>query len=213
MKGNEKIVILGASVFAEEVADVLSQIGKYELVGFVEGINRERCNETLLGLPITWIEDVGQLKNKCQGICAVGSTKRKHFIQQAVNAGLSFASAVHPSAHVSYTSEFGHGTIVNPGVIIAAHTAIGSHVIINRGALIGHHAKIGDYVTISPGANIAGRTRIGDCCYIGMGSIVIDGISIGRNSVVAAGAVVTKDVSENVMVAGIPAKITKKLVG
>ena len=211
MKDKKRIAILGASVFAEEVADIVTQIENYELVGFIEGIDRAKCKETLLGLPILWIDDVGKLKNGLQGICAVGSTKRKYFIQQAVNAGLSFTSAVHPSALVSKTSILGEGTIVSPGAIIAAHTAIGSHVIVNRGALIGHHAKIGDYVTISPGANIAGRTQIGDCCYIGMGSIIIDGITIGRNSVVAAGAVVTKDVPESVMVAGMPAKIMKKM--
>lgn len=211
MEEKKKIIIMGASVFAEEVADIISQTGIFELVGFVEGMSRERCKEKLLGLPITWIEDVGPMQNECQGICAVGSTKRKQFISQALNAGLKFTSVVHPSAQVSDSSRVGQGTIVSPGVIVAAQTTIGSHVIINRGALIGHHAKIGDYVTISPGANIAGRTLIGDCCYIGMGSIVIDGISIGRNSIVAAGAVVTRDVPESVMVAGIPAKVTKQI--
>jgi UDP-perosamine 4-acetyltransferase len=213
MKEKKKIIILGASVFAEEVADIVAQIGDCEVVGFVEGINRDRCKERLLGLPIVWIEEVGELQNGCQGLCAVGSTKRKHFIQQAIDAGLSFTSAVHPSAQVSNTSKIGEGTIVSPGVIVAAHTAIGSHVIVNRGVLIGHHTNVGDFVTISPGANIAGRVKIGDCCYIGMGSIVIDGIAIGSNSIVAAGAVVTKDVPENVLVAGIPAKVTKQLEG
>jgi acetyltransferase EpsM len=209
----KKVIILGASAFAEEVADIVTKIGDYEVIGFVEGINSDRCKETLLDLPIYWIDDLAQLQRWCQGICAVGSTKRKHFIRQAINAGLSFTSAVHPLAQVSNTSKLGEGAIVSPGVIIAANTAIGSHVIINRGALIGHHVKIGDYVTISPGANIAGRTQIGDCCYIGMGAIIIDGISIGHNSIVAAGAVVTKDVPESVMVTGIPAKITKQLAG
>jgi sugar O-acyltransferase (sialic acid O-acetyltransferase NeuD family) len=208
---NKKIVILGASAFAEEVADIISQIGTCELIGFVEGINRERCKERLRGLTVTWIDEVGKFQTDCHGICAVGSTKREIFIQQAVRAGLGFTSILHPTALVSKTSKLGQGTIVSPGVIIAAYTEIGEHVIINRGALIGHHASIDNYVTVSPGANIAGRTRIGDCCYIGMGSIVIDGISIGRNSVVAAGAVVTKDVPESVMVAGMPAKIMKKM--
>ena len=211
MKYKKKIAILGASVFAEEVADIVTQIGDCEVVGFVEGIDRARCKETHLGLPVIWIEDVGQLQNGCQGICAVGSTKRKHFIQQAIDAGLTFTSAVHPSAQMSNTSKIGEGTIVSPGVIIAAYTAIGSHVIVNRGAMIGHHAKIGDYVTISPGANIVGRVNIGDCCYIGMGAVIVDGITIGNNSIVGAGSVVTKNVPSNVQVLGSPARISKEL--
>jgi acetyltransferase EpsM len=213
MKDKKKIAILGASVFAEEVADIVTQIADCEVVGFVEGIDRAKCKETLLGLPVIWIEDVGQLQNGCQGICAVGSTKRKHFIQQAIDAGLTFTSAVHPSAQMSNTSTLGEGAIVSPGVIIAAYTAIESHVIVNRGAMIGHHTKIGSYVTISPGANIAGRVKIGDCCYIGMGAVIVDGITIGNNSIVGAGSVVTKDVPSNVQVLGSPARISKELKG
>ena len=78
MNDKNKIIILGASVFAEEVADIVMQIGAYEVVGFVEGINRDRCKERLLGLPIVWIEEVGKLQNGCLGLCAVGTTKRKH---------------------------------------------------------------------------------------------------------------------------------------
>ncbi len=207
----KKVIILGASVFAEEVADIIAQIGKYDIVGFVEGIDKKKCGDRLLSLPIVWIEDLGKLDNGCHGICAVGSTKREHFIKQALHAGLKFTTVVHPSSQVSDTSKLGAGTIVSPGVIIASHTTIGSHVIINRGSMIGHHARIGDYVTISPGANIAGRVTINDCCYIGMGSIIIDGISIGNNSVVGAGSVVTKNVPSYSQVLGAPARITKEL--
>jgi carbonic anhydrase/acetyltransferase-like protein (isoleucine patch superfamily) len=52
-----------------------------------------------------------------------------------------------------------------------------------------------------------------DHCLIGMGSTVLDGAVIGRGSIVAAGAVVTKGtkVPPFSLVAGIPAKILKKL--
>ncbi|OMJ07310.1 putative acetyltransferase [Smittium culicis] len=53
--------------------------------------------------------------------------------------------------------------------------------------------------------------KIGDNVWIGGGSIVLPGITIGNNSVVAAGSVVTKDVPENVVVAGNPAKFMKKI--
>ncbi|MHA8068824.1 sugar O-acetyltransferase [Aquirufa ecclesiirivi] len=47
--------------------------------------------------------------------------------------------------------------------------------------------------------------------WIGAGAIILPGVTIGKNSVVAAGAVVTKDVPENTVVAGVPAKIVKQL--
>jgi acetyltransferase-like isoleucine patch superfamily enzyme len=47
--------------------------------------------------------------------------------------------------------------------------------------------------------------------WIGANATIMQGVTVGVNSVVAAGAVVTKDVSDNTVVGGIPAKIIKTL--
>ncbi|MCV3763493.1 sugar O-acetyltransferase [Companilactobacillus farciminis] len=47
--------------------------------------------------------------------------------------------------------------------------------------------------------------------WIGAGAIVLPGITIGKNSIVGAGSVVTKDVPDNTVVVGNPAKVIKKL--
>ncbi len=47
--------------------------------------------------------------------------------------------------------------------------------------------------------------------WIGAAATILPGVTIGENSVVAAGAVVSKDVPDNTIVAGIPAKIIKSL--
>ncbi len=51
---------------------------------------------------------------------------------------------------------------------------------------------------------------IGDDVWLGANSVVVPGVRIGRGSIVAAGAVVTKDVSDNTIVAGVPAKTIKQ---
>ncbi len=50
---------------------------------------------------------------------------------------------------------------------------------------------------------------IADNVFVGAGAFILKGVSIGKNSVVGAGAVVTKDVPENVVVAGNPARVVK----
>ena len=53
--------------------------------------------------------------------------------------------------------------------------------------------------------------EIGDNCWIGGGAIILPGVKIGKNSIIGSGAVVTKNIPDNVIVAGNPAKIIKNL--
>ena len=52
---------------------------------------------------------------------------------------------------------------------------------------------------------------IKDRAWIGANATILTGVTIGKNAVVAAGAVVTKDVPDNCMVGGVPAKIIKEI--
>jgi acetyltransferase-like isoleucine patch superfamily enzyme len=47
--------------------------------------------------------------------------------------------------------------------------------------------------------------------WIGAGATILPGVTIGENAIVAAGAVVTKDVFDNTIVGGVPAKLIKKI--
>jgi acetyltransferase EpsM len=205
-----KLLILGTHSFSEEVADLASDIEGFEVSGFVENWDRNRCEMQINGLPVYWIDEIGPMASTHKAICAISTTRRSCFTDQAAQIGISFTTLIHPSARVSSTTTLGPGSIVSAGAVIAAHTTIGNHVIINRGALIGHHTVLGDHVTLGPGANICGSCRIGDATYIGVGAVVIDHVSIGPHSIVGAGAVVIADFADHVQVLGIPAKIVKE---
>lgn len=205
----QKLLILGTRTFASEVHDLISEIPSLQTSAFVENLDPERCHEQLDGLPIVWVDELADLADSHLAVCGMSTTFRRRFVEQAASSGIEFATIIHPSSQISSTSTIGEGSIISRGTIVASHTHFGRHVILNRGALIGHHTTIGDYVTIQPGANIAGACRIGDATYIGMGAIVIDHVTVGANSIIGAGAVVTKDVPDNVLVVGIPAKPIK----
>lgn len=88
---------------------------------------------------------------------------------------------------------------------------------------IGENVSIGPQAMIITGAHHVGdesnrcselepkAIMIGDGVWLGARCIVLPGVSIGRGAVVAAGAVVTKDVPNNTMVAGVPARVIKEL--
>ena len=52
---------------------------------------------------------------------------------------------------------------------------------------------------------------IEDNAWIGSGVTILPGVKIGKNSVIAAGSMVTKDIPENVVAAGIPCKVMRKI--
>ncbi len=204
-----KLLILGTRSLASEIADVASDMEGVEISGFVENMDREKVSESIEGLPVYWIDDIGKFAKTHFAVGALGTTHRSIFIEQAEKLGMKFATIIHPAARISRNSTVDEGSVIFPGVVVGTRTTIGKHVIANRGTMIGHHTSIGDFCSLMPGSNIAGACQIGGSAYIGMGALVLDHKKIGAHSVVAAGSVVTKDVPANVQVQGVPAKIVR----
>jgi len=203
------ILIFGARSFAEEIADLASEVPGLRVAGFVENYDRDRPR-TLHGLPVHWIDEVASLAATHKAVCGLGTTLRAPLIAQARDQGFEFTSIIHPTARVSSRAMIGAGSIVSAGSIISAHTVIGEHVVINRGALLGHHIQIADYTNIGPGANIGGGCQIGAGVYVGIGATVIDHLQIGPVTVIGGGAVVTRDLPARVLAVGVPARIVKE---
>ncbi|MBM0415982.1 DapH/DapD/GlmU-related protein [Aeromonas veronii] len=121
----------------------------------------------------------------------------------------------------------GGGIYGNGNVMIGDDTwfspgcTIFSHVDIN--IRIGARCDFGPLVKIIPGTHMIGNSSrragkgmalpitIGDGCWIGADVLIIGGVNIGNGVVVAAGSVVTRDVPDNVLVAGVPAVIKRAL--
>jgi sugar O-acyltransferase (sialic acid O-acetyltransferase NeuD family) len=122
-----------------------------------------------------------------------------------------YTTLMHPSSVCASTVKVGKGVHIGPLSIIAPFATLGDFTVINRQVSVGHHTILGDFVTFNPGVNVAGCCKIGDNVTIGTGATVLDSLTIGANSIIGAGAVVTKDVPENVVVYGVPAKIIRQL--
>lgn len=185
---NEPLVIVGAGTMAMEVADLISDVGGFDLLGFV--VDEPTEKKLLIDLPVWDISELPELACDPCLIAGIFSPDRMKIIRKLDGYWITI---VHPSASVSKTATICKGVVINRQVAIGRDAYIGDHVLINRGATIGHHTVLRDYVTVGPGANIAGNCIIGPGALIGMGANVVQDSHIPAGARIKAGMVVKND--------------------
>ncbi|WP_156946261.1 serine O-acetyltransferase [Clostridium akagii] len=107
------------------------------------------------------------------------------------------------NCHIHYQTHIGKGTVI-------AYGGIG--VVIHKKAAIGQNCVIESCVTIGGRSNIEKLPVLGDRVFVGTGAKVLGDVKIGNDVIIGANAVVIKDVPDNCIVAGIPAKIIRENV-
>ncbi len=204
MNPGDRVILVGAGAFAEEVTDLCRSAG-VQIAAWIEGIDRGRAGPGA-DPPILWVDDQATFEPGLPVLPAIGAVARRGIVERLVGEGRTLATLVHSTAVVASTAIIEPGCVVFPGVVVGARTRIGRATIVNRGALVGHHTVIGPFGFIGPGANVAGKVTIGTGVYVGIGAIVRDGLTIGNGAVIGAGAVVVDDVAAATTVIGLPAR-------
>ena len=100
--------------------------------------------------------------------------------------------------HIDYNVKIGENTMIEGAVYIPPLSRIGKNVFVGPAAALTNDPY-------PPSDKMIG-VIIEDGAIIGARAVIKAGVTIGKNSVVAMGAVVTKDVPDNTVVVGVPAK-------
>lgn len=110
-------------------------------------------------------------------------------------------------------------------IVIGDYSRVGIHNTLIGPVTIGSHVNLAQGITVTAlNHNFSDTTKrideqgittlpviIEDDVWIGANAVVLPGVVVGMHSVVAAGAVVTKNVDPYCVVAGVPAKVVKRL--
>lgn len=144
-----------------------------------------------------------------------------HFVETGMNCvigGHGFGYEYDEKGQLINMPHLGN-VVIGKGVVLHNHVCIdraviGSTVIgygtkIDNLVHVAHGVKIGKQCLIVSGVVFGGSCEIGDYTFIGMNACIKQKVKIGKNCVIGAGAVVTKDVPDNQIWIGSPAKYFK----
>jgi len=203
-----KLVIIGAGGHGQVVADAALAAG-FEVLGFLDDesllFGKQFLGVNVLGR----IEMIRDMDVSC--VVAIGDNRRR---QQVVDLlgfpAQRYAAVIHPRATVSPYAEVLPGAMVLAGAIVGPQAVVGRHSIINHASSIDHHDIVGAFVHVAPGCHAGGNVHIGDGAFLGVGVSVVPGITVGKWATVGAGSAVLRDVSEGMVVVGVPARELRK---
>lgn len=209
------MIIVGAKGFAKEVLEIVCQNNNIENIAMFDDISDNMPD--FLYEKFTILKNESQVKDyflKYGNDFTIGIGNpilRIKMYDKFIKLGGVFTSTISNNA---YVGKFGN--IISDGCNIMLNTTItsdvkiGKGVIINQLSSIGHDVVIADFVEICPNVSISGNCTIGKETFIGTNATILPKVIIGSNVIIGAGAVVSKDLPDNCVAVGVPAKIIKQ---
>lgn len=195
------LFIVGAGGFGREAVWTVERINAvqsepvWNVIGFADD-DPAKASGNFEGYPLLGSVEKASRDNPGASVfVAVGDNAVREKVY-GILRGHDFPALIDPSAQVSPTTEFRHGTFIAPEAVVSVGTDIGKFVIVNARAGVGHDCTVGDFSNICPGVSLSGHTRLGRAVFMGTNSCTAPGIVIGDGAKVTCGMPVLKNLSQ-----------------
>lgn len=216
---SKKIIILGGlgngSVIANAIVDANKRgCNEWEFIGYLN--DRQEKDSFIEGFPVLGkIRDASEfIKKGFYFINAIyridGQKERIELFESLKIPDSSLATFVHPLAYVAPNVKMDAGTVVMPNVSVSSGTTFGKCCLVMVGATIGHNNNIGNYCHFAAQCCTSSFIKISDGVHIGLNATIRENLEISKNSALGMGSVLLKNIGENEIWAGNPAKFIRK---
>jgi len=199
-----KLLIVGASSFAEVACELFDAAGDYEVVGFAAHAAFRKKDE-LLGRPVHAIETITTScpPTDCEAFVALTygelNRARTRLCREMKAKGYMLARYVSPAAFVWRNVQIGENSFVFENNVIQPFCHVGANVILWSGNHVGHHSTIQDNVFIASHVVISGHVTIGRSSFLGVNATVADTVTVAEDSWIGPNALITKDTEAGAM--------------
>lgn len=209
------MLIVGAKGFAKELLQYFHNNNYTEDLCFFDNVSEDIPNLLYNKYPVikTFDEVREFFQKNSHFVLGVGNPRaRFNLSKKMIEMGGQMTSVISNSVEIgTYGVRIGVGTTIMSGTIITNDIQIGNGTLINLNCTIGHDSIIGVYCELSPGVHVSGHVTIDDFTSIGTGAVIIPNITIGKNCIIGAGSVVNKNIPDNSVAVGVPAKVIKEI--
>ena len=215
MTKNKKIIIWGASKFAELAAFYFNKDSEYSVVAYTVD-DEYLAKEKIGNLPVvafsrlkdiyspqeheifiaTGYKDLGLLR--CKKVNEVSQLGYK--LANYISSDSTILSAIPPNSNI----------MIQENVTIQPFCKISEGTIFFTGSVISHDSTIGPYSYIAPNVTVCGHVNIGEHCFLGAAATIKNNINVMNYSLIGIAALVMEDTIENSVIYNKTEQITIK---
>lgn len=146
-------------------------------------------------------------------LLTMGDNKvRTDVSNRIIELGGNVPTMIHPTAVISSFAKISEvGVYISPYTYVQADSSIGDNTVLLSHVNISHTTHIGKSCFIAGGATIGAYTEMEDFVFVGQGALSISAKAkrIGHHAFIGARSLLTKDIPQNVVVAGSPARVIR----
>jgi sugar O-acyltransferase (sialic acid O-acetyltransferase NeuD family) len=198
MTKTRKLLIVGASAFAEIAREYFDVDTSYEVVAFAVEKAYLQTSE-LNGLPVVEFESMQDVYPPAEHDVFVAATYtqlnrlRTRLADAAKEKGYALASYVSPRAFVWRNAAVGEHCFIFEDNTVQPFVKIGNNVVLWSGNHIGHHSVIRDNCFISSHVVVSGFCDIGMNSFLGVNCTLANNVTVGKDNWIGPDVVITQN--------------------